>query len=599
VWSLYGQRVALFVRYDANDSLRYFAEKVAECTQASGDSENHMDALSVLGVTYLRENEYETALTYFREYQDEAIALGDSNIQAQALVNMATTYTRLDSLTKAMQLLMSSARIFEAQQDSSMLVYVYTNLGIVMGKIRNREKQLLFSKKAFAFGGGIIKDKRTLTMACNLSVNYVNSDMLDSAEALGLKVLEKSREFGNTKTLTQALTNLANLSNRQNKPKKAIEYANEVLEYEGILKHNQTFSSIYIYKGMADRELGHLNEAITSFEKALTYAESGKSLQRSEIALKHLQRAYSEVGRYEEAYKTLVRFKTASDTLASEENIRILNDLDTKYQTEKKEQQLREMDQENRLNELKIRQRNIWIAVLLVIAILVSGIIYFISRQRYLKEQQSALENRLVSLRVQLNPHFIFNALTAVQNYMLSGKDLRQATRYLSNFAKVMRAFLEFNQEETVSLDKEMYAIELYMGIQKLRFSDGFDFKIELDDDLIPEETMVPPMMLQPFLENAIEHGIRNIDNGLISLGYHLDGNQLIMSVSDNGIGRQDAARTNSKVAEKTSLATKITKERIALLNRREKGKYSFEINDVNANGTGTIVTFTIPYTAT
>jgi LytS/YehU family sensor histidine kinase len=97
-----------------------------------------------------------------------------------------------------------------------------------------------------------------------------------------------------------------------------------------------------------------------------------------------------------------------------------------------------------------------------------------------IRQEHAATENRLMSLRMQLNPHFIFNALTAIQNYILNRKDVKQATRYLSNFARVMRAFLEYNQEEHISLEKEMGALELYIGMQKMRFQNGFAHSIDL-----------------------------------------------------------------------------------------------------------------------
>ena len=368
------------------------------------------------------------------------------------------------------------------------------------------------------------------------------------------------------------------------------------MTYEGKLKHDHTFSSVLVYRALAYMALGNTDQAISDLEKAMEYAGSEHSLQRREMALKHLHRAYAKAGRYEDAYRTMVDFKNAADSLVSEENIRILNDIETKYETEKKERQLVELSQKNQISELKVRQRNIWIIVLAILTLLVAGAVYFISRQRLLKQQQEALENRLLSLRVQLNPHFIFNALTAVQNYMLGGKDLREAVSYLSNFAKVMRAFLEYNQEEQITLDKELHALELYVGIQKLRFSNGFEFNMHVDEELMPEEVLVPPMILQPLIENAIEHGIRNVENGKIDLSYTLEGDALMVKLSDNGIGRTRAAAENPKVEEKTSLAMRITEERIALLNRKNQGKYVLQLADANVDGTGTVITFRIPY---
>lgn len=583
-------------RYDATDSLKYFGFKVMECAEAMGDHESYFEALSVVGVSYLRENDYENALRYFKQHRDETIKHGDSLDLARSLVNLGGVYSQMDSSKKAMETLMQCAKLLEHYQDSSMLMYVYTNIGILMGAVKNREEQLKFSKMAFAMGGGRVHDQRTLTLATNLSINYSNSEMLDSAMIMGKQALVKAREFKNPKNLTQILAHLANVSSKLENYPDALRYANEVFEYEGVIKHDQTFSSAYTYKGIVLGKLGRYKEAVECLEKAASYAANEKSLQRKTLVLLQLHQAYEKVGNYEAAYNTLLDYQAANDSLRSAENVEILNDLETKYQTEKKEQQVRELSQLHEITTLKLRQRNIWIIVLVVVAMLVAGSVYFVSRQRLLKEQQEALENRLLSLRVQLNPHFIFNALTAVQNYMLGGKDLREAVQYLSNFAKVMRAFLEYNQEEKITLDKELNALELYVGIQKLRFKNGFEFNVEMDEDLDTEEVHVPPMILQPLIENAIEHGIRNVDNGKITLKYELQDDCLIMRLTDNGVGRKKAEKDSSKSNEKTSLATRITKERIALLNRKSKGKYSLEIHDLNEDGTGTEVIFKIPF---
>lgn len=595
-------------RFDAIDSLKYYGFKVRDCAFSIGHDELYLEGLSIIGVAYLRENDYEKAYDYFELNRTEALRLGDSLAAAMSLINLANVHLSLDSLPKAMQELMDCAEILEKQQDSTMLVYVYNNLAITMGKIFNRAEQLKFSRAAFEIGGGKIKDKKTLTLACNLAINYLNareldSSYVDSSETLGLLVLEKSREFGNIKTTTQILNHLTNITMlrgiENDNPsfyRKAIAYADEVLSYEGKLQHSHTFCYAYGYKGSAHIKLNEPIKAIESLEKSLALSEEGQGLQRLRHSLSMLHQAYAMNGEYEKAYATLERFKSVSDTLSSENNIKILNELETKYETEKKEQQVRELSQQNQIAELKLRQRSIWIIVLIIAAIAVAGAIFFVSRQRLLKEQQDALENKLLSLRVQLNPHFIFNALTAVQNYMLSGKDLRKATRYLSNFAKVMRAFLEYNQEEVITLEKELYALGLYVGIQELRFSNGFDFEVNVDDEILPEETLVPPMIMQPLIENAIEHGIRNVENGKITLSYKLNGNRLEIRLEDNGIGRRRAALGNKKAENKTSLATKITTERISLLNRKGHGSYVFTINDAKPDGTGTVVVFTIPF---
>lgn len=583
-------------RYDANDSLRYFANKVLECTEASGQWNEHMDALTVVGVTYLRESNYTEALKYFKQAEDECRLISDSLNLAKVYINIGSCYQSMDSSAKAMEILMSSAAILEHYNDSAHLLYVYTNIGALLGTIGRHDEQLEFSKKAFDMAGGKLNSRIALGLGSNLSINLLKHNMIDSSEALALRVLAESRKINYSKTLTQILNHLANISLKKEEYERALKYTDEVLTYEGSFTHNHTFTDAYNYQGAALLRLNRVDEAINSLEKAWEYAGAENTVISKERVLRNLQKAYAMHGDYKKAYENMELLKLYTDTLLREDNVRIVNELETKYQTEKKEQQVRELSQQNEINELKLRQRNIWIIVLVVVALLVAGSIYFVSRQRLLKQQQEALENRLLSLRVQLNPHFIFNALTAVQNYMLGGKDLREAVRYLSNFAKVMRAFLEYNQEEKITLDKELNALELYVGIQKLRFNNGFEFDVEMDEELDPEEVLVPPMILQPLIENAIEHGIRNLDNGKITLKYELQDDHLVMRLTDNGIGRKKAGESSPKSEEKTSLATRITKERIALLNRKAEGKYSLEIRDLNEDGTGTEVIFKIPF---
>ncbi len=581
-------------RFDKSDSLRLLGQELLDCAELHSDDESMLEALSIIGAAYFREANYPNALKYFSEANNLAESMNDSNALALTFINLGNVQIGLDSVPKAMRYMTQAATILESVQDSVNLSAVYNSMAHIMGKVGNSKRQLHYSQLAFDFVGRDLTKKRNLRLAVNYAINLSNNGDFEGSEALSLRVLNACREVGYTKALTQVLNHLANLKLKQNEPVEALAYAKECLQFEEKINHPITFNTAYTHLGMAYFELDSIDEAIVALEKAREIGEEESTLHAKRKPLRYLNQAYKRKGRMKEAYQTLLLYNQLNDSLMAEENIRIVEELKSKYETEKKEQQVRELTQQNQISELRLRQRSITIIVVLILALILAGGIYFVSRQRLLKEQQEALENRLLSLRVQLNPHFIFNALTAVQNYMLSGKDLKQAVRYLSNFAKVMRAFLEYNQAETITLDKELHAMGLYVGIQELRFSNGFMFDVHVDDAIISEETLVPPMILQPLIENAIEHGIRNVENGRIELHYSVEGESLIMRLCDNGIGRKRAAES-PKTVEKTSLATKITNERIQLLNRKHKGRFQLEIRDANQDGTGTEVTVRMP----
>ncbi|HOI31836.1 MAG: histidine kinase [Bacteroidales bacterium] len=222
---------------------------------------------------------------------------------------------------------------------------------------------------------------------------------------------------------------------------------------------------------------------------------------------------------------------------------------------------------------------------------------YLRIRDEKMKWQNTDLNQQL--LRLQMNPHFIFNSLTSIQNYIYSNQT-HLAGQYLSDFARLIRLILENSRHESISLDKEIETIKLYMNLQQLRFTGKIDFSIKVDPDIDTEVTYVPPMMAQPFLENAIEHGIKNNNkDGVIEVCYQLIGSRIRFEVRDNGIGIVASKKfvQDSQSIKKESLSIKICRERLQLLERKTKRKIPFLLDEIIEDGQvkGTRVAFEVP----
>jgi tetratricopeptide (TPR) repeat protein len=596
VCKAYADSVGMYAqRYDAVDTMLHHAARLLDCSRATGDLEGQAMAQSVLGVGHFRKSDYAAAMRHYREAERVSLLDGDSSSVAKVRINIGNTYMKQDSLEQGLRALLSATEMLEALKDSAYLAFVYNSIAGTMGLVGNVNERLRYSQLAFGYYGRKLSDPIGLGIAANLTHHLEQANLLDSAETLGLRVLEASRKLGVKKTEAQVANYLSVVAFRTDRFDVAVERCRQVLAFEGTLTMDWLFNDAYSYLGQALMKLGRNREALEAMEKGLRYAHADKSSRAFLLSYASMHGLYASEGRFKEAYEHLQLYSTLRDSLDRTENAAVINELQTKYETAKKEQAIRDLDQQNRINELKVRQRTILGLLVALVMLVFVALVYFRSRQRELKQERIALDNRLRSLRVQMNPHFIFNALSAIQNYLISGKDMRESTRYLSNFAKVMRAFLEYNQQELITLDKEVDALELYLGIQKLRFDNGFTHEIDIDPELEPEVTQVPPMLLQPFVENAIEHGIRNVENGHIRLSYRMEGDELVMEVTDNGVGRSRSAIDRPKAEGKTSLATSITEERIALLNRNGKGRHRFEVADANPDGSGTSVTFHIP----
>ena len=205
------------------------------------------------------------------------------------------------------------------------------------------------------------------------------------------------------------------------------------------------------------------------------------------------------------------------------------------------------------------------------------------------------LETRL--LRSQMNPHFIFNSLNSIQKYIWENKE-EDAAEYLARFAKLIRAILENSRKEFITLKEELEVLKLYVDLEHRRSNGKFDYHIRVPDDLKLEELMLPPLLLQPYVENAIWHGVnKKAGHGHIDIHIRREEDLLKITIDDDGVGRQrNAVSTNGSAIGKTSIGTDITQQRIDLLQSKSIGT-GVEIVDKMKEGipSGTTVILTVP----
>jgi len=217
----------------------------------------------------------------------------------------------------------------------------------------------------------------------------------------------------------------------------------------------------------------------------------------------------------------------------------------------------------------------------------------------YRSNQQQKLANNLLalkSLRSQMNPHFIFNALNSVNNY-IAKSDERSANRYLSEFSTLMRSVLENSEEDFIPLSKELELLELYVKLEHSRFPEKFDYDIAIAEHLDVAAFQIPPMLLQPYIENSIWHGLRyKEEKGFLNIELlQKDKETIEITITDDGIGRKKSAAlktTNQKKQKSKGMGN--IKKRVAILNDMYKDKVDVHISDLEADGTGTKVVFTL-----
>ncbi|MCB0545265.1 MAG: histidine kinase, partial [Saprospiraceae bacterium] len=225
-----------------------------------------------------------------------------------------------------------------------------------------------------------------------------------------------------------------------------------------------------------------------------------------------------------------------------------------------------------------------------VILLLLAGIYAFyryrLFQVRRVERMRSDFENKLAgvelaALRSQMNPHFIFNCLNSIESYIIRN-ETRKASEYLNDFSRLIRLILQNSRSNYVTVRDELDALTLYMDMENLRLGQRFDYKVSLDEHLDVDDVEMPPMLLQPYVENAIWHGLMHKkENGTILVDLKIVDGYLLCAIEDNGVGRKRSSELQSRNRKKTSMGMNITQERIDIINKAYDTETSVRVIDL------------------
>ncbi len=353
-------------------------------------------------------------------------------------------------------------------------------------------------------------------------------------------------------------------------------------------------------------ELDQPEEAIPYLQESVRISEEEGDLQQNIQARKSLSDVYASSGDYTSALENYRNYVALVDQLYDnkEREIALSNeireDLFARQQTinslEKDrllfESEIAFLEKESALQAESLAFQRLSIYGLSLLSLIVFGatvLLYRSNRQKRRSNQLLALK----SLRSQMNPHFIFNALNSVNNF-ISTNDTRQANKYLVDFSKLMRIVMENSQKEFIPFAEEIEVLALYLKLEHFRFQEKFDYELTIDEELETGDFYLPPMIAQPYIENAVWHGLRyKEEKGHLLVNLKLDNDELLLEIEDDGIGRERSLEMKTANQLKTeSTGMKNTQGRIDLLNRTYQTNIQVEVQDLEQ---GTKIRIRIP----
>jgi len=348
-----------------------------------------------------------------------------------------------------------------------------------------------------------------------------------------------------------------------------------------------------------------LDEAIPYLEKSIVEADKDDDLVVQKDATRKLSEVYRYKGDYTKALESYQDYVAVVDSLYVRKEQEISRAARFNREIANTQNRISSLEQERELSQSKYSlavteqqlyeetsKRQKWIIYSLIFGIALMAFTAFLY---YRSNRQQKLANNLLalkSLRTQMNPHFIFNALNSVNNY-IAKSDERSANRFLSEFSVLMRSVLENSEEDFIPLAKELELLELYVKLEHSRFSDKFDYEIDVDNKIDIAAFQIPPMLLQPYIENAIWHGLRyKEEKGFLKIKVRQVTNDMLeICIEDTGIGRKKSAalKTANQKKQKSKGMGNI-KKRIQILNDMYKNRVDVSISDLNTDQTGTRV---------
>ncbi len=346
-------------------------------------------------------------------------------------------------------------------------------------------------------------------------------------------------------------------------------------------------------------------EAIPFLSESIREANSRGDLVVEKDATRRLSEVYRDRGDYRRALELYQQYVALVDTLYIRKEQELSRAARFSREMASSQSRISTLEQERELSQSKydlalaeqrltreINKRQKYIIYSLIFGLLLTGLAAFFY---YRSNRQKELANHLLALkglRSQMNPHFIFNALNSVNNY-IARNDERSANRYLSDFSMLMRRVLENSEKDFIPLSEELELLELYLKLEHDRFPDKFDYSVVVDPEVDPEAFRIPPMLLQPYLENAVWHGLRyKEEKGLLKVSIRpLAPKALTITIADDGIGRKRSAdmKTRNQQRQKSRGMGNIRK-RIGILNRMYGDKITVSVYDLQPDGRGTKV---------
>ena len=569
------------------------------------------EAYSHIALNFMSANTKDSALAYSDKSINFARRGKDKSHLSRAFNTQARVYDFFGQIELSVAKNLISLQLAEEVQNKWLLSKYCREIGQEQKVILNLDDAEYYFKRSFNYAKQI-HDRRQMGMALsNLASVNLDRKQLGTAITNSNQAIKYLTELNDFNGLGEAYNVLGMVYQKQGKYNEAASSFNQALVYYEATSNKEKIAGVYHNVGTVFKEQKKYSNALNYLNRSIEIRTQYGSKNQIYHTYRTIADLYKEINNSQKSLEYMELYLNYLDSNTTVQAATKIAELSESYRSEQRERlinaqadSLRRQQQERMLTSTKLENSQLrnnfqmYIIIAFVIIIVLAGVIIFYRwNHTKITQQQREAEMSQTLLRTQMNPHFVFNAMSVIQSYIFEN-DTVNSSKFLVNFSRLMRLILENSPKEFIPITTEVEILQKYLEMQKLRFQDRFHFEIHTDEILFDESAIIPPMITQPFIENAIEHGqLHTIEGGFIRVSFTKENNMLCISIEDNGIGRKNA-RSNKKGSAHKSMAMDITSERIKNLNKKNKTDGKLLVEDYNkALETGTKVLISLPYT--
>lgn len=539
-----------------------------------------------IGMIFYSKNFPKYTEEFFRLAKEVAEAKGDSDKAAQMTMNIGVVKEMSGDYLGALQNYQESLEAFIKIGNLKSQSLVFNNIAIVHQELGNKKQSYYNLWKSYELKLKVNDSTLIASALNNLGVFYEEDlNDLDSALYFYFSAKEIYVSLGDSRNTAICQNNIAVVLYKKQDYTNARQAFESSIERFKNLDDKLWLSKALMYLGQLEAETGNYPKSVKLLEESVNLMkDSGFDPNLIDI-YKSLADAYLGIGKFEQSALTYKKYIILNDSILNIDKQSDINKLEVRFQTAQKEFEIQKLQQEREIQRRRLAQVSSMVIAIVIVLGFIIILLFMKGRQRKLFLQNKNMIIKQQILQNQMNPHFLFNVLTSIQSYM-NEKDSEKASSYLSKFSRLTRMVLQSSANDKILLSEEIELLTNYIQLEQLRLGNSFEYNLIVDENLEAEEINIPPMMVQPFVENAIKHGLKGIENGVLELKIVDKGEYIIFSVRDNGKGfdKENARNKNHK-----SMALGIINERVAIL--KQKFRKNVSVNyEIVEKGTKIVV---------